>query len=366
MQKTKIIDCFDHSEKEINVIIILEEEKTNLIESIHKGLGHIGINRTQYEIFRRGYYWNNMSVDINNFIKKCIICTSSNANIQINPINKQIVSYHPLERIELDITSLSKIYPKNKSEYKYLLCIVDHFSKFAKTYLQISKESKEVLENIKNYINEVGTPEIIQTDNGGEFIANIIKNYLKENDIIFINSSPHHPQTNGVVEAFNKNIINKLEHVLIDNNNNFDIKKGIGKAEEIYNNCIHSITKLEPVKAFFLKDEKDINQIIMNTLKSQNKVYKNFNIIQKGERVLLNETYSKAGNVLKNKFNKKGKYIIPIIIEEALVGIRYSFKVPVNINDLEIDNIYKADYRLIKRCHLDIWEYMLNNIKKTE
>ena len=72
------------------------------------------------------------------------------------------------------------------------------------------------MENIKNYINEVGAPEITQAGNGGEFVANIIKNYLKENDIIFINSSPHHPQTNGVVEAFNKNIINKFEHVLID------------------------------------------------------------------------------------------------------------------------------------------------------
>ena len=88
MKKTKIIDCFDHSEKKINAIIILEEEKINLIESIHKGLGHIGINITQYEIFRRGYYWNNMSVDLNNFITKFIISTSIKANIQIKPINK--------------------------------------------------------------------------------------------------------------------------------------------------------------------------------------------------------------------------------------------------------------------------------------
>lgn len=73
-----------------------------------------------------------------------------------------------------------------------------------------------------------------------------------------INISSRHPQTNGVVEAFNNNIINKLEHVLIDNNNKFDIKKDITKSEEVYNNCIHNITKFEPIKAFILKDEKDI------------------------------------------------------------------------------------------------------------
>ena len=48
-QKSYIIDCFNKAKKEINSIIILKEEKLNLIETIHKGLGHIGINRTQYQ-----------------------------------------------------------------------------------------------------------------------------------------------------------------------------------------------------------------------------------------------------------------------------------------------------------------------------
>ena len=139
MQKTKIIDCFDHSEKEINEIIILEERKINLIESIHKGLEYVGINRTQYEIFIRGYYWNNMSVYVNNLIKKCIICTNSNANIKLSLLINKLFSYHHLGRIELDITSLSKIYPKNKSEYEYLLSIVDHFSKLLKIIYKFLK-----------------------------------------------------------------------------------------------------------------------------------------------------------------------------------------------------------------------------------
>ena len=33
----------------------------------------------------------------------------SNANIQIKPINKQIIIYHPLKRLELDITSITKL-----------------------------------------------------------------------------------------------------------------------------------------------------------------------------------------------------------------------------------------------------------------
>ena len=71
----------------------------------------------------------------------------------------------------------------------------------------------------------------MQLDNGGEFSINIIKKFLEEEGIIYINSSPNHPKTNGVVEAFNKNIINKLEYILLDDNNSLDLKLGLNKEQ---------------------------------------------------------------------------------------------------------------------------------------
>ena len=81
---------------------------------------------------------------------------------------------------------------------------------------------------------------------------------------------------------------------------------------------------------------------------------------------MLNEIYLKKGNVLKSKFNKKGKYIIPIIIEEPLGGTQYIFTVPENIMDLNKNIVYKADFKLIKRCNIDVWEYLLNNLNNLE
>jgi transposase InsO family protein len=64
-----------------------------------------------------------------------------------------------------------------------------------------------------------------------------------EENIIFINSSYHHPQTNGVVESFNKTIIKKLDYLLMDKNNNLNIREALDKAEYIYNNTIHTSLK---------------------------------------------------------------------------------------------------------------------------
>ena len=85
---------------------------------------------------------------------------------------------------------------------------------------------------------------------------------------------------------------------------------------------------------------------------------------QKRRKCLLSDLCFKKGKSLKYKCNKIGKYRIPIIIEEALGGTSYSFKVSGNIGDLENIIIYKADYRLIRRSRYEISEYFNNELNK--
>ena len=274
-----------------------------------------------------------------------------------------------MERVEMDLIKLSNIHIKNDTDYNYILCIVDHFSKYAKIYFTKTKRSEEILELLKEYISKVGKPTILQSDNGGEFCANIIKNYLKNEGIIFINSSSRHPQTNGVVEGFNKNISNKLECVLLDKENKevkLNLKDALLKAGEIYNNTIHSIIKVEPRKAFNFTSEAEINIVINNVIKSQKYTIKYYDSLRKGEKCLLNNSFIKKGNTLKVKFNKTVSYCIPIIIDEPLGGTQYSFKVPNNIFDFNVKIIYKADYKLIKRCDEEVWNLLLHNLDSIE
>ena len=86
----------------------------------------------------------------------------------------------------MDITYLNKIYPKNESNYKYILCFNDHFSKFSKTYLLKNKTSEKFLIYIKSFIEKVGKTQILQYDNGGEFLSNIIKNFLKKKELFIL------------------------------------------------------------------------------------------------------------------------------------------------------------------------------------
>ena len=69
---------------------------------------------------------------------------------------------------------------KGKSNYKYILNMIDHFSKFTQSYLLNTKESLEVFSKIRNFIETFGESKYLVTDNGKEFKNKILEQYCKE------------------------------------------------------------------------------------------------------------------------------------------------------------------------------------------
>ena len=63
-------------------------------------------------------------------------------------------------------------------------------------------KSADVLEWLQKAISKHGAPEYIRSDNGSEFIAKIIQNWLQENQIKTIYIEPASPWQNGFVESF--------------------------------------------------------------------------------------------------------------------------------------------------------------------
>ena len=55
-------------------------------------------------------------------------------------------------------------------------------------------------------IADTGKHPRLITDNGGQFIANDFKNFLRERDISHSRSRPRHPQSNGKIERFHKSL----------------------------------------------------------------------------------------------------------------------------------------------------------------
>ena len=64
-------------------------------------------------------------------------------------------------------------------------------------------KAADVLEILQEAINRHGAPKYIRSDNGPEFIANAIQQWLKDNKIKTLYIDPGCPWQNGYVESFN-------------------------------------------------------------------------------------------------------------------------------------------------------------------
>ena len=60
-------------------------------------------------------------------------------------------------------------------EFQWSLHIKDHFSKFSWAYPLCSKEAQAVAEKLLQQFYSFGVPKILQSDNGKEFVAKVIK-----------------------------------------------------------------------------------------------------------------------------------------------------------------------------------------------
>jgi IS30 family transposase len=95
--------------------------------------------------------------------------------------------------------------PSTSLDNRYILTIVDHYSRWAWAEPIEQKNPAKIVEILKNIItNEKAKPEKILTDNGLEFSNSILKEFATKNEIVLKNGSPYHPQTTGSVERKNK------------------------------------------------------------------------------------------------------------------------------------------------------------------
>lgn len=102
----------------------------------------------------------------------------------------------------------------NGKSYRYVLSVMDVFSRFVWLRALTSKCSKEVAKELKSIYMEYGPPRVIQSDQGGEF-KSAVKTLCRRMDITTICSRPYHPQSQGKVERSHRSLRAKMEYDLI-------------------------------------------------------------------------------------------------------------------------------------------------------
>ena len=101
-----------------------------------------------------------------------------------NNITNKTDVYHIDDIWSLDTLDLKDYGPKTKRGYRYVLVIIDNFSKFGWTVLLKNKNSQTIKDSVENIlISSKRKPDLIETDRGKEFFNNIFQDFLSKNNI---------------------------------------------------------------------------------------------------------------------------------------------------------------------------------------
>ena len=163
-------------------------------------------------------------------------------NLEINQLTKiqkkttfnSVIANYPGDAYQIDIIVYNK-YEIHK--YKYILVIIDVYSRFVQVKPLTSRENPVINKNIISIFETMGFPYRLQSDN--EFATKNFIDLMNKSDVKLSFSDPNEINKNSIVERFNRTIRDLLKkYRLIYKNYNWP--KYIDDLVDIYNNTYHS------------------------------------------------------------------------------------------------------------------------------
>lgn len=256
---SRLIDA-DEEEKdndEDSMILILKQ-KHNIPNDIHKCIGsvhnstvgHHGVQRTINKLIK-----NDIKVDkelkeyIEIFIKKCPICQkNSQINPIINTIPFSINSDEPMFKVSVD--TIGPL-PISKLGNKHILVIVDSFTRWTEVYPMKSVEAKEAAQCFFDFFSRFGCPKEILSDNGTQFVNDLIDEFLVIIGSEHLLTIPYSKQENGMVERANKEVLRHLRNLIYDDKLRDEWDIALPLVRRILNATDHSSIGMSPAKLLF-------------------------------------------------------------------------------------------------------------------
>src|SRR6266540_4248612 len=156
------------------------------------------------------YVWKGMTSDIKEYVKSYYECQRREGPKENNR-KRTIIPMDIFERWGIDIV---RLLPQTEDGYRYIVVAMDYFSRWPEarplTHANAWQVAKFIYEEI---ICRFGAPRVLQSNRGTHFVNEVIQELTDKFWIQHSLSSPYHPQSNGLVECFNRTLCKGLVKV---------------------------------------------------------------------------------------------------------------------------------------------------------
>lgn len=113
-------------------------------------------------------------------------------------------SFH---RVEVDVMQLPLSYEGNQ----YAIVFMDYLSKWPEVFATPDQKTETIAKLlVEQVVARHGVPEQLLSDRGANFLSDLMQEVCSLLGIRKINTSEYHPQTDGLIEMFNRTLTNIL------------------------------------------------------------------------------------------------------------------------------------------------------------
>ncbi|UYV62799.1 K02A2.6-like [Cordylochernes scorpioides] len=220
-----------------------------VLREVHSGASgsHFGVTKTLRKV-RERFYWVYCREDVENWCRRCTTCAASKGpQTRSRGKMREYNVGAPFERIAIDVAGP---FPVTEDGNKYLLVAMDYFTKWPEVYAIPNQEAATVARVlVDNLICRFGVPLELHSDQGRNFESEIFRELCQVLGIWKTRTTPLHPQSDGMVERFNKTMVEHLSKVVEQNQRDWDRRLPLFLMA--YRAAIHETTGQTPAKVMF-------------------------------------------------------------------------------------------------------------------
>ena len=182
-------------------LVIPKRLQSTVLSQLHNAQGHLGIQKT-YHLINERYYWSGLLADVTKHVSDCVTCTTRALNKNHVPMQHSQIPQYPFEMIAID---MSGPFVQTNAGNRYILSIMDLFSSWVECFAIPSKSTETVAHILlTEIIPRYSTFRVMVSDNGNEFVSQVIRHLNNYMGVTHIKTSIHRPEANGQIERFHR------------------------------------------------------------------------------------------------------------------------------------------------------------------
>ena len=144
-----------------------------------------------------------MRADITRWSRACLVCATYSTGRAVRPPLSPIPVSGPFDRVGVDVIQ----FPRSSADNQYAVVFMDYLTKWPEVFATPDQSAATMARLlVEHVLSRHGVLAEVLSDRGWSFLSSLMKEVEALLGFHKINTSAYHPQTDGLVERYNRTL----------------------------------------------------------------------------------------------------------------------------------------------------------------